>query len=77
MIRRLYTLVFVRDPKNRKVLLGYKKRGFGMHKWNGLGGKVEPAETIEQGAIRFANAYFLFRPIQTDSLNNMTPFFQI
>ena len=54
MIRRLYTLVFVRDLVNQKVLLGYKKRGFGIHKWNGLGGKVEPTETIEQGAIRSA-----------------------
>jgi len=58
MIRRLYTLVFVRDVKNQKVLLGYKKRGFGMNKWNGLGGKVEPNETIEQGAIRFESSSF-------------------
>lgn len=52
MIRRLYTLVFVRDVANKKILLGYKKRGFGMNKWNGLGGKVESNETIEEGAIR-------------------------
>jgi mutator protein MutT len=29
-----------------------KKRGFGMGKWNGVGGKVTPGETIEQALIR-------------------------
>ena len=53
ILRKLYTLVFVRDYANSKILLGYKKRGFGMHKWNGLGGKVEPDETIIDGAKRF------------------------
>lgn len=53
ILRKLYTLVFVRDYANKKILLGYKKRGFGMHKWNGLGGKVEPGETILDGAKRF------------------------
>lgn len=38
--------------ENGHVLLGYKKRGFGMGRWNGFGGKVQPNETIEQGTIR-------------------------
>lgn len=29
-----------------------KKRGFGIGKWNGFGGKLEGNETIEEGAIR-------------------------
>ena len=29
-----------------------KKRGFGRGKWNGVGGKVEPGETLVQAAIR-------------------------
>jgi 8-oxo-dGTP pyrophosphatase MutT (NUDIX family) len=29
-----------------------KKRGFGMGKWNGVGGKVESGEMIEAAAIR-------------------------
>lgn len=29
-----------------------KKRGFGMDMWNGVGGKVESEETIEQATIR-------------------------
>lgn len=44
------TLCFlVRDGK---VLLGKKKRGFGQGKWLGIGGKVEPGETIEAAARR-------------------------
>ncbi|MBT4849743.1 8-oxo-dGTP diphosphatase [Candidatus Parcubacteria bacterium] len=35
-----------------KVLLGLKKRGFGMNRWNGFGGKVEKDETIEESAVR-------------------------
>ncbi|KAF9435443.1 Nudix (Nucleoside diphosphate linked moiety X)-type motif 1 [Entomortierella beljakovae] len=35
-----------------KILLGYKKRGFGAHLWNGFGGKVEPGETPKEGALR-------------------------
>lgn len=35
-----------------EVLLGLKKRGFGKGRLNGVGGKVEPGETLEQTAIR-------------------------
>jgi 8-oxo-dGTP diphosphatase/2-hydroxy-dATP diphosphatase len=35
-----------------KVLLGMKKRGFGMGRWNGFGGKVKEGETIEAAARR-------------------------
>ncbi|MDD2531885.1 MAG: 8-oxo-dGTP diphosphatase, partial [Candidatus ainarchaeum sp.] len=35
-----------------KILLGMKKRGFGVNRWNGFGGKVEHGETITQGAKR-------------------------
>lgn len=47
-IRR--TLLFlVRDGQ---VLLAMKKRGFGTGKWNGVGGKLDPGETIEQALVR-------------------------
>ena len=49
---KLLTLIFVQDLAKSKILLGLKKRGFGINKWNGLGGKVEPNETIYQGALR-------------------------
>lgn len=47
-IRR--TLVFLRDGD--RILLAMKKRGFGHGRWNGLGGKLEPGETLEQAAVR-------------------------
>ena len=47
---KLLTLLFVLKPG--KVLLGYKKRGFGVGRWNGFGGKVQQGETIEEAAKR-------------------------
>lgn len=38
--------------KDDQVLLAMKKRGFGIGKWNGVGGKVKDGETVKQGAIR-------------------------
>lgn len=35
-----------------KILLGKKKVGFGLGRYNGFGGKVKIGEEIEQGAIR-------------------------
>ena len=51
-IRKVYSLVLIRDLVNKKVLLGYKKRGFGKDKYNGFGGKVEKNESILECAIR-------------------------
>ena len=45
------TLCFPVDTKGR-ILLGRKKRGFGVSKWNGFGGKIEPGETFRQCAVR-------------------------
>jgi 8-oxo-dGTP pyrophosphatase MutT (NUDIX family) len=44
--------VFCRRQQPSEILLGMKKRGFGMNKWNGFGGKVEVNETIPQAAAR-------------------------
>lgn len=44
------TLLFLR--RGGEVLLAMKKRGFGEGKWNGVGGKVEPGEALEQATIR-------------------------
>lgn len=46
------TLCFLINEENNAVLLGKKKRGFGKNKYNGLGGKVDPEETIEKAALR-------------------------
>ena len=41
--------------KNEHVCLALKKRGFGEGKWNGVGGKVEKNESIENAAVREIN----------------------
>lgn len=38
-----------------EICLAMKKRGFGVNRWNGVGGKIEGAETIEAAAWREAN----------------------
>ena len=38
--------------KDKQILLAEKKRGFGVGKFNGVGGKVEKDETIEEAMIR-------------------------
>lgn len=49
-MKKILTLCMV--LKEGEVLLGMKKRGFGVGRWNGFGGKIEEGETIEQGAHR-------------------------
>lgn len=52
---RKATLVFLvkkSDGIISEICLGFKKRGFATGKWNGVGGKVEDGESIEQAAIR-------------------------
>ncbi|HIH11777.1 TPA: 8-oxo-dGTP diphosphatase [Candidatus Woesearchaeota archaeon] len=44
------TLCYV--VQDSRILLGMKKRGFGVGKWNGYGGKVNAQETIIQAALR-------------------------
>jgi 8-oxo-dGTP diphosphatase len=47
------TLCFVfRDEPEPAVLLGYKKRGFGMGKYGGFGGKLHEGEILPQAALR-------------------------
>ena len=44
------TLLFLQ--KEGEVLLAMKKRGFGVGRWNGVGGKLEEGETLEQATVR-------------------------
>lgn len=44
------TLCFVK--RGNEILLGRKKRGFGIHKYNGFGGKRQDGETFRQCATR-------------------------
>lgn len=47
-IRTTLTLIF----DNNKLLLGEKKRGFAKGTLNGIGGKQDPGETIDQAMVR-------------------------
>lgn len=49
MIKQL-TLGIVYQPP--RILLGMKKRGFGMGRWNGFGGKLLDGESLEQSLRR-------------------------
>lgn len=49
-MKKVMTLCIVHDKT--RVLLGMKKRGFGMGKWNGFGGKVNANETILEATKR-------------------------
>lgn len=44
------SLLFLLEEE--KVLLAMKKRGFGVGLWNGVGGKPEPGETMDETAVR-------------------------
>ena len=50
MAIKVFTLCLIHTDTH--VLLGRKNRGFGEGKWNGLGGKVEQGEGIEEAARR-------------------------
>ena len=41
--------------KDDEILLAMKKRGSGVGKWNGVGGKVKIGESAKQAAIREMN----------------------
>ena len=49
-LKKVFSLIMVR--KETEILLGFKKRGFGIGKWNGFGGKLEPNENIYECALR-------------------------
>ena len=44
------TLCFIHQPP--RLLLGFKKRGFGKGRWNGFGGKVQPGESLKAATRR-------------------------
>ncbi len=66
MNQKILTLVIIH--KGDKILLGLKKRGFGIGKWNGFGGKVHEGEAIEEAAKR---ELFEESGLTTDSLKKL------
>lgn len=49
---RLVTLGYLIDSNNGNVLIAMKKRGFGVGRWNGVGGKLKEGENIREAMIR-------------------------
>ena len=44
------TLLFLQ--RDGEILLAMKKRGFGANRWNGVGGKLEIGESVEDALVR-------------------------
>lgn len=59
-IKDVTNMLFIKDDK---ILLGLKKRGFGVNKYNGFGGKLKANETIEEAAVREAIEESGLKPI--------------
>ncbi len=64
------TLLFI--MKNDQILLAEKKRGFGVGLFNGIGGKIEPGETIEQAMIRETQEEIGVTPLNTTHVATIT-----
>ena len=59
-LRQATVTLLLRD---NEVLLAMKKRGFGMGKWNGVGGKQNPGEEIVDTAAREAEEEIGVKPL--------------
>lgn len=59
---QLSTLLFL--LKGDQILLAMKKCGFGAGKWNGVGGKVEPEESLEAAMFRECQEEIGVTPLQ-------------
>jgi len=64
------TLLFLR--RENEILLAMKKRGFGAGKWNGVGGKLEPGESIEQALVRECKEEINVTPVYYDKVAEHT-----
>lgn len=61
--------------RDGEVLLAMKKRGFGEGKWNGVGGKPEPGETILDAAVREAEEEIMVTPRNLGHLATLDYYF--
>lgn len=71
---RQSTLMFL--LKDNQILLAMKKRGFGIGKWNGVGGKQHENESIDQTAIRETQEEIGITPKNIKQVANLDFFFQ-
>lgn len=61
--------------RGKLVLLAMKKRGFGAGKWNGVGGKLNPGESIEQAAIRETQEEIRVTPLKLEKVGTLDFYF--
>ena len=70
MATKQTTLLYI--IKDDKILLAEKKRGFGVGKINGIGGKLEKGETVEQAMIRETQEEIGVTPLSCQHLATIT-----
>lgn len=63
------TLLILR--REDEILLAKKKRGFGTGKYNGVGGKIEKNETIEQAMIRECEEEIFVTPTKYNKMGTL------
>lgn len=60
-----------------EVLLAMKKRGFGVGKWNGVGGKLNPGEDIRSAAIRETEEEIGVTPLEIEEVGILNFYFPL
>lgn len=68
-MRDMTLLFLVREDQ---ILLAMKKRGFGEGRWNGVGGKSEPGETLEQAVVRETQEEISVTPTEFSKVAELT-----
>lgn len=71
---RQATLCFL--LKNNQILLAMKKRGFGVGKWNGVGGKPNKNEKIKETVIRETKEEICITPKKITQVATLDFYFQ-
>ncbi|MFC1721806.1 8-oxo-dGTP diphosphatase [Patescibacteria group bacterium] len=68
------TLCYITDKQadQQKLLLAFKKRGWGAGKWCGTGGKVKSGESIEEATIRETEEEVGIRPVNLKKMAILT-----
>lgn len=61
--------------KGDEVLLAMKKRGFGVGKWNGVGGKPNSGEKIEAAAVRESEEEIGVTPLDPNKVGELNFYF--